>query len=154
MTITTHTAVGAAIGYSVGSPLLGFVLGFILHFLLDMIPHGDSKISSDLRVRKIHKKTAIAYGSIDAIVAIFLLLVLMNDPAHPNSLIFTASIAGSILPDLLVGLNDITNFKYLKKFNKMHFFFHDYFVIRYRDVKLHYSLIAQAGFIAILLNIT
>lgn len=153
MTITTHTAVGAIIGYSVGNPLLGFMIGMMSHFLLDMIPHGDSKISDKLRIHK-KKKGPIAYGTIDSILAIFLILTLVGNPNYDHGTAFTAGIVGSILPDLLVGLFEITKSRYLKWFYKLHFFFHDYFVANHKDIKLHYSIMTQAAFVVIFLNLT
>ena len=65
---------------------------------------------------------------------------------------FIAAVAGSVLPDLLVGLADATKWPSLKRFAKFHFFFHDFFSRKHGDVKLKYALAGQAGFIVILMN--
>ncbi|MBU1126117.1 hypothetical protein KJ758_00735 [Patescibacteria group bacterium] len=150
MTIATHTAVGTVIGLSVGNPLLGFVIGFISHYLLDLIPHGDGKISDQLRVFK-KKKMPITYGTIDAITSIFLLLIILNISPEAHTKVFSAAVAGSILPDLLTGLYDLTKVRFLRVFYRLHFFFHDYFIKRWHDVNLSYSLIIQVIFIVCVL---
>ncbi len=150
MTITSHTAVGTIIGLSVGNPILGFIIGFISHYLLDIIPHGDGKISDQLRVYK-KKKGPITYGSIDAIIAIFVLLIILNISPATHNQVFSAAVAGSILPDLLTGLYDLTKWRMLKGFYKIHFFFHDLVIKRWRDINLTYSLILQVIFVACVL---
>lgn len=152
MTLTTHSVIGAGIGVGLGNPVLGFILGFISHFMVDMIPHGDHYLSHELRVEK-KKKKAVTYGSVDAMIAIMTLMFLFNVVDYNSKTVFTAAIAGSIAPDLLVGIHDLTKSKYLRWFNTLHFFFHDFFVHKYGDVKLRYALAGQAGFIVILLNI-
>lgn len=153
MTISTHTAIGAAIGFSVGNPILGFILGFLSHFIVDMIPHGDSDMSDQLRVKKVNIKRIIAYGTVDAITALILIVILFNAVPSEITTVLGATIVGSILPDLLVGIYDLTKSKYLTWFNRLHFFFHDYFVIKYKDVKLRYSLLSQIAFIAIVFQV-
>ena len=153
MTITTHAAIGAAIGFNVGSPILGFILGVASHFLVDMIPHGDSALLKQLRAGK-KIRGPIAYGTVDSLIALMLILVLSNIDVYTSTLAFTAAIAGSILPDLLSGFYDLTKSKYLLWFNKLHFFFHDYFLKRYKDVKLSYSLVVQTVFIITLIQYT
>ncbi|HAL50020.1 MAG: hypothetical protein UU40_C0010G0015 [Candidatus Uhrbacteria bacterium GW2011_GWD2_41_121] len=151
MTLSTHTAIGAVIGVSVGNPLLGFIIGFTSHFIIDMIPHGDSHISKNLRVHK-KKKGAFAYGTIDSIIAVYLALILMHVVRGTSELAFTAAIAGSIMPDLLVGLHDLTKSKFLKPINDLHFYFHDFFIDRYHDIKLPTALFAQIILIALIMT--
>ncbi|MCH8049122.1 hypothetical protein IH979_00170 [Patescibacteria group bacterium] len=152
MTLATHTAIGAGIGFSVGNPALGFVLGFASHLLVDMIPHGDSELAKKLRVHK-KKKLPMTLITIDAIAALFITMLFFNIDGSPSNLALTAAIAGSVLPDLLIGIYDVTKTKYLRWFNRLHFFFHDFILIRHKDVKLGYSLIGQAGLIALLFNL-
>ncbi|MFH1631860.1 MAG: hypothetical protein ABIA47_02435 [bacterium] len=151
MTITTHTAIGAVIGFSVGTPLLGFALGIASHLLVDMIPHGDAFISEQFRVHK-KKKTAVRYGSIDSLIAMMLALFIFNLDHTTSTMAVSAAIAGSVLPDLLVGMFDVTKSKYLKKVNGLHWFFHDFFVTRYKDVKLRHGLILQVGIVVALVS--
>ncbi len=150
MTITTHTAIGAAIGFSLGHPALGFALGMISHLAVDMIPHGDMKFAEQFKNKR--RKAAVAYAGIDAAVAILLLLTLFNVGGYTDKLTFSASIAGSIMPDLLVSLYFATKTRWLKWFVKLHFFFHDFFLKRYGDVRLSYALTFQAAFIFLILR--
>ncbi|MFH1356800.1 MAG: hypothetical protein ABII18_06665 [bacterium] len=150
MTLSTHTAIGALIGLSMGNPIAGFLLGVTSHFLLDMIPHGDTKISTNLRVHK-KKKGAFTYGTIDAVIAVYLVLIFSNIPNEATEYAFSMAIIGSILPDLLVGLYDITKSPLLKPINDLHFFFHDFFVKNHGDIKLPTALFIQAIFILLII---
>ena len=154
MTTTTHTAIGTVIGLYILNPVLGFTIGLASHFLVDMIPHGDGDMRSE-EERKLDKKNkgVFLYGTLDVLVAFFLLLVLVNVRDPEFILPLTMAIAGSVLPDFLVGLHDATKWRVLDKVVEIHWFFHDFFIKRYKDIKLSYSLAGQAVFIAILLNI-
>src|SRR3989339_696868 len=112
MTLTAHAAMGAVIGEAVGNPLLGFIIAIAVHFLVDIIPHGDSFISDNYRVLKRRRKQAVAYVTTDAACAILFVLFIVN--VRDVTLIRSISmgIIGSILPDLLVGLYDVTKFRY------------------------------------------
>lgn len=141
---------GAVIGEAVGNPLLGFIIAIAVHFLVDIIPHGDNFISNNFRVLKRRRKLAVAYVSLDAIAAILFVLFIVN--VRDVALIrpISMGIVGSILPDLLVGLYDITKSKYLRWIYKLHFVFHDILINRYGDVPLRYSLAAQMILVLIL----
>lgn len=151
MTITTHTAIGATLGGFVGGPVVGFVAGMLSHFLVDMIPHGDTKLAAQYRSKQ-SKKTAVAYVTIDGIVAIFVLLVFINLIDFDSRLIFTTTVAGSVLPDILVGLHDLTKSVRLRSFVKLHFFFHNFFTKKYGDIRLAPALIGQTIFILLLVR--
>lgn len=150
MTLTTHTAIGAAIGATVGNPFLGFLFGFISHFLVDMIPHGDSKMSATWKSMK-KKRGPVAYATFDAVIAIYLILTLSNLIVSQQILTFSLAIAGSLLPDILIGLHDLTRWKFLKPFFKFHFFFHDFFTKKHGDIKLTYALAGQLAVIVFVL---
>lgn len=150
MTLTTHATLGAVIGHAVGNPVIAFVGGFISHFLIDMIPHGDTGISDNFRVHKRRQKQAVAYVAVDAIVAVFFVLLLANTRDIDSMRTFTWGIVGGVLPDLIVGLYEVTKTPLLRWFNIMHFFFHDYFVKRRGEVPLYYALLAQVVLIAYL----
>ncbi|MCR4312507.1 MAG: hypothetical protein NUV56_04465 [Candidatus Uhrbacteria bacterium] len=152
MTLTTHAAIGAFIGSFVSDPVIGFMAGATSHFLVDMIPHGDNQLADLFRVYK-RRKLAVTYVMIDAIIAILFLLVMFSARSGDMNTAFSAAIAGSILPDLLVGLSDATQWKPLKRFSKFHFYFHDFFSRKHGDVKLKYALVGQVGFIIVLLNL-
>ena len=151
MTLTTHAAIGAALGAVIGNPLIGFTLGLISHFLVDMIPHGDNNIADTYRVKK-NKRLGVAYITVDAAIAIIMLMSLVSGRPHTTSNIaFSAAVIGSILPDLLVGIGEIYKHRVLKSFFNIHFFFHDFFSRKYGDAKLSHALIAQAIFVGLII---
>lgn len=150
MTLTTHATLGAVIGHAVGNPLAAFVFGFISHFLIDMIPHGDTGLSDNFRVHKRKRKRAVAYVIVDAVIALFFVLLLANTRDIESVRTFSWGIVGGVLPDLLVGLYEITKTPLLRWFNTLHFYFHDFFVRKKGDVPLYYALMAQIVLIAYL----
>jgi hypothetical protein len=151
MTITTHTAIAVAIGSVVGSPLLGFILGLVSHYAVDMIPHGDMHLrEQDHGVNKQHENAGYLLVVIDVLLGITLLITLSR--LLPNELTqspaYIATIFGSVLPDALVGLNDLVKSSLGKAHAKMHFFFHDFFCRKHGDARLRNSLLVQAMFVA------
>ena len=150
MTLTTHTAIGAALGSVIGNPVLGFLAGFISHFLVDMIPHGDSKMAESWRFMK-KKRGPVAYATFDAVIAVYLILTLSNLIAPEQLFAFSLAVAGSLLPDILIGLHDLTRWRWLKPFFKFHFFFHDFFTKKHGDIKLTYALAGQLAVIMFVL---
>lgn len=150
MTLTTHATLGAVVGHAVGNPVLAFFGGFLSHLLIDMVPHGDSGMSDNFRVHKTRQARAVAYVMVDAIVAILFVLVIANSKDIGYVRTFTWGIIGGVLPDLLVGVYEITKTPLLKWFNHVHFFFHDFFLKRRGDVPLYYALLAQVVLIAYL----
>lgn len=150
MTLTTHAVIGAVIGQAVGTPFWAFIFGFISHFLVDMIPHGDTGISDNFRVHKRKRKRAVAYVVIDAVIGLFFVLILANTRDLESIRTFSWGIVGSVLPDLIVGLFEVTKAPMLRWFIKLHFFFHDYFTHKKGDVPLYYAIMAQIVLIAYL----
>lgn len=150
MTLTTHATLGAVLAKVTGNPLLAFILGLVSHFIVDMIPHGDTGISDNFRIHKRRRKRAVAYVAVDAVIAILFVLLIANNRDIQSVRTFTWGIIGGVLPDLLVGLYDLTKSPLLRWFYKMHFFFHDFFVKRKGEVPLYYALMAQVVLIAYL----
>ncbi|HRH31848.1 MAG TPA: hypothetical protein PLK06_00830 [bacterium] len=150
MTTTTHTAIGTLVGTAVGNPLLGFILGLSSHYLVDMIPHGDMFMREpDNLVNKVTEKLAHVFVITDVALGLTLLTILGH--FLPNevtrSSVYIASIFGSILPDLMVGINDLVKTALGRKHTQVHFFFHDFFCRKHGDPKLRYALAAQALFV-------
>lgn len=153
MTVSTHMAVGASIGLIIQNPILGFSLGFISHILLDIIPHGDSKMAERLKVHG-QKVVPYTYGVLDYISSYYILLAFLNIATINNMFAFTAAIAGSLLPDLLVVVHEASRGRLFKKFNDFHFLFHDMLVKKTGDIKLFYGISYQAIIIFTLLQIS
>lgn len=150
MLLVTHATAGAVIGQFTGNPVLAFCVALVVHFLMDMIPHGDVGISDNFRVYKRKRKQAVAYAVVDGVATVLFVLFLFNARDILSLQNFTWGIAGSVLPDLMVGLYDLTKVKFLKWFSDLHFFFHDIFVRRKGDVPLYYAILAQIVLIAYL----
>lgn len=150
MTTTTHTAIGVLIGTSVGNPVLGFALGVLSHYLIDIIPHGDMHMrDSNNLVNKKNERMSHVFVITDVAIGITLLNILgtvLPDDAT-RSTVYAVSIFGSILPDLLVGINDLAKSTLGRKHTHFHFMFHDFICRKHGDVKLRYSLATQAAFI-------
>ena len=150
MTLTTHATLGAVIGGATGNPVLAFIFGFISHFLIDMIPHGDTGMSDNFRIHKCKQKRAVAYVLVDGVIALLFVLMLANTRDIDSMRTFTWGIVGGVLPDLIVGLYEITKSPLLRGFTRMHFYFHDMIVRKKGDVPLYYALMAQVVLIAYL----
>lgn len=150
MMLTTHTAIGATIGFSLGNPILGFLLGLLSHLLVDMIPHGDSDLLEE-HYNNPSNKLPITRLTLDAIFALLLILLVVNLPGYTSLLALSATLAGSIFPDLLNGIYELTRSNLLGKFHKVHFFFHDFFVKKYGDIKLLYGFLGESVLITLLL---
>lgn len=150
MTTTTHTAIGVLIGTAVGNPILGFGLGFISHYLVDIIPHGDMHMrDSNNLVNKKNERQSHVFVIIDVALGITLLNILgtvLSDDVT-RSTVYAASIFGSVLPDAMVGVNDLVKSKLGRLHTRFHFHFHDLLCRKHGDSKLRYSLAAQAIFI-------
>jgi hypothetical protein len=150
MTLTTHATIGAVIGTATGNPLLAFVLSFASHFLVDIIPHGDTGMIDNFFVLKKNKRQAIAYSVVDGVIAIFFVLLLANLKDINSVGLYTWGIVGAVLPDLLVGLNEIVHHSWLRQFTKVHFYFHNLLVRRRGDVSLRFAILAQMVIILLL----
>lgn len=135
MFITTHATIGALVGAAVPSRALAFALGFLSHFLVDMIPHGDEGMldgyKSGSKVRR-----AIAYVMIDSIVAVYVTMLLISNASAEMATFVKWGIIGSILPDLLVGVYEITKVKpFFRKFTAWHHKIHHHLIGKYRKGK-------------------
>jgi hypothetical protein len=123
MFLTTHSSIGIAIATKVVNPWLAFIMAFIIHYLFDAIPHGDESIF-DTKTKKHRYKNIVKSLIIDLIiVSVYILFIMTKIPLNP--IIIFAAVLGSILPDVLWGLYDITQIKILSPFAKLHSFFHN-----------------------------
>lgn len=151
MFLSTHATVGALISTITESAPLAFFLGVVSHFLIDMIPHGDTHLHKNYkngeRVRR-----AIAYVVIDAIVMVGVVLWLTMAVRLGTPRAQMAGIIGGLLPDALVGLGEIWHTRWLSSFTRFHFFFHNYFVHRRRDLAFRYGVTMQMIILGALLT--
>lgn len=163
MFLAVHAAVGALAGNAVDSPTMAFSLGFISHFFVDMIPHGDLHMYDGYKSGK--KVTrAIMYVAADALVTIVLIALFFTqkDFFHPVTAGF--GIVGGLLPDLLVGLVEITKPKQRNWLSRKMAWFHGFHMRVHcllikkskrfeRDIPFRYGLLLQAIVLAVLVKI-
>jgi hypothetical protein len=152
MFITTHAAIGALLAEAVPNhPVAAFCLGVASHFLSDIIPHGDSHLYkgfvSGTKVRR-----ALAYVTIDGVIALFFSLFLLNTKLVDNQLATTWGIVGGVLPDLMVGVYEVTRFRALRLFHRFHFFFHNMISAKHGDLSFPAGFSMQLIFLAALIT--
>lgn len=150
MFITTHALIGALIGEQfANTPFLAFGLGLVSHFVADIIPHGDSGLYKDY-TSGVKMKRAIAYVTLDGLVAILLVLSLFNTGLNAQRVGITAGILGSVLPDLLVAVYQLFRLKVLEPVSRFHFFFHTRITDKKGDIPFGAGVALQV-FLTILL---
>lgn len=150
MFITTHAAMGALVGELLPThPFLAFVVSAALHFVVDAIPHGDTHlykgfIAGDKVTR------AVAFTVVDGVLALLAVLAFFAwremGPRGPVAL----GIAGGVLPDLLVGIYEVTRVRWLRWFHRFHFFFHNFVTSRYKDLSLPVGITMELSILAAL----
>jgi hypothetical protein len=150
MFLTLHAAVGALIGEEVSSPTLAFVLGFIFHFVLDLIPHGDEDLvkgyQDGARIKRM-----VSVATVDAIVMAILFFIFYSQDFFFQPKVVIWGITGSIFPDFLIGVHEITKIKILDKFHDLHYFAHNFFFERFhlsftKGLIVQLSIIIAIGF--------
>lgn len=113
-------------GEYINNSFLAFLAGFASHFLLDIIPHGDQgmleKVKRGSGIRKV-----LALTTIDNTILIIFISLLYNNKICIYHGAASFAIIGSILPDLIIGLNAIVK-------NRIVQFFYDF------HKSLHYAL--------------
>lgn len=153
MFVATHVAAGALIGHALPNQYAAiFVLSFISHFVLDVIPHGDRHHVQDywLGERK-NLKEAYRHVISDSAFAIILTATLLGFVVGDRASV-AYGIIGSVLPDAIVGLSEVWNNKFFKKFTKFHFKIHNKFIHDWL-VRPIPGMIGQIALTALMLSI-
>ena len=95
---TPHVALGVAIAVAIPNPLISIPLAFVSHFMLDMVPHWNPHINTEMKkYGKLTNPTFFIIG-VDLTLALILTIVV----AKSNPYIYLASFM-SILPDIAEG---------------------------------------------------
>ena len=98
---TPHVALGAAIATAIPNPLISIPLAFASHFILDMTPHWNPHLNTEIKqYGKLTNKTLLIIG-IDLACALVLTGFLYKT-GNNNPNIILGAFAG-ILPDLVEG---------------------------------------------------
>jgi hypothetical protein len=140
MFLTVHAASGILIGQYTDNVWLAFILGIISHLLLDIIPHGDENLVKDQRRKYWMAKYAVI-SAIDTFLVVFMTYLLWQNNYIKLTPAAIAALFGSLLPDYIWGLSEITHSKSLKYLSQKIFaWFHDLLNIR---LKLASGLLIQ-----------
>jgi hypothetical protein len=120
MFLTVHSAIGVAAteAFGVSNPAAAFVLGWALHYIGDAIPHGDERIgdwvlNSDRQVRR-----AVPFFAGDFMVMTAAFLAYSSTTGFHWHLV--AAVAGSILPDVLFGMEMVFRRKVFGPLTDLH----------------------------------
>lgn len=162
MFLAVHAAVGAIAGNAVKTPETAFLLGFVSHFFLDMIPHGDEAMLEGYQSGRARKR-ALLYVTVDGLVTIALIAFFFWRSDFFNPGFVAMGITGGVLPDLLVGIAQISKpsgrrwvGRQLRRFQGFHVRNH-HFLIAYlrggKDIPLRYGLAIQLVSLAVLVKI-
>lgn len=161
MFLAVHAAVGALAGNAVKTPEAAFLLSFVSHFFLDMIPHGDEAMLAGYQSGRA-KRRAMLYVTIDAAATILLVAFFFwrTDFFHPGFV--AVGILGGILPDLLVGIAEISRpsgrrwmGRQLRRFQGFHVRNHHFLIGHLRnsrDIPLKYGLAIQLVSLAVFIK--
>ena len=111
MFLTVHASAGIYIGTVITNPWLAFILAIISHLILDAVPHGDENIGKETdKKKKIIKLSIIAF--VDTLGVVILYYFLTSYFITPSPAIILG-IIGSIMPDYLWGVYELTKNKIL-----------------------------------------
>jgi len=154
MFLLIHSTAGMILGQAVQKPVWSFIVGFVTHFIFDIIPHGDSGVYTKYKNGEM-KKRAVAIVTVDAVLTILWVLWSMEAFTGDIRRSVTAGIAGSVLPDLLVGLSEAFKKRNsLQKFQRFHIRIHNLIVEKiHRDWPWIMGVAFQATVLLILIKL-
>lgn len=98
---TPHVALGAAIAVAVPNPLISIPLAIASHFLLDMTPHWNPHLNTEMKKYGKLTNTTLSVIGLDLACAVILTGLLYKLGGN-NSNILMGAFAG-ILPDVVEG---------------------------------------------------
>lgn len=150
MFTVTHAAIGALIGKAMPNhPVAAFFLAYGAHFATDLVPHGDTGLYKGF-VSGTTVKKAVLYIGIDAVATVIFLFFILKSLFAGQYLAVMLGILGGILPDVLVGIYEATKISWLKRFHRMHFFFHNMVSGRIGDLSLGTGFVFEVVVLAAL----
>jgi hypothetical protein len=110
---TPHALVGAAIATKIPNPVVSLPLAFASHFVLDMVPHWNPHLNTELKkygkVTKYSTIIVIADVTLSLVLGTFIATNFSTDSTHMVS-IFLGAFAG-VLPDVVEGPYFFFNWK-------------------------------------------
>ena len=102
---TPHVALGAVIAKAIPNPLISIPLSFVSHFFLDMTPHWNPHLNTELKQKgKLSKQTLLIIG-LDLASTILLTGYFANKSVPDTKLVTNIVLCSlaSILPDVVEG---------------------------------------------------
>jgi len=141
MFLTVHSAVGvtAVTALGIHNPAAAFALGLVLHYLGDAVPHGDEPIGEWVKDGRSPVLRAMPFFVGDFLLMSVLFALVSSAGGLQWHLV--AAIAGSILPDVLFGVEIVFKRRLFGFLSELHDLAHTAFGIR---LPLHFGLPLQA----------
>ena len=102
---TPHVAVGAAIATKIPNPLISIPLAFCSHFILEMIPHWNPHLNTEIKKNgKLSNKT-LKVISLDVFLSIFVggFFAYRALPNTTHAITILLASFASVVPDLIEG---------------------------------------------------
>lgn len=127
MYLAVHAAVGAAAAATTNDPLVAFGIGWLSHYLVDAVPHGDER-AGEWTKRGHEVKRYMLLAGIDGLILSAILAVQMSRHGIDPALL--AAIGGSVLPDVMWGMEKVFKRKMFGPLHRLHSSAHNYLRIR------------------------
>jgi len=99
MFLSTHALAGIIISQHVHNLPVAFGLGLLSHYVLDMIPHGDERLSDWVK-QKLIRRFALTFLTDMAFLALFIFTVHVQGE-WPQRNIALAAMVGAVVPDVI-----------------------------------------------------
>src|SRR5260221_7416072 len=99
---TPHAVVGAAIATAIPNPFIAIPLAFLSHFALDMTPHWNPHISTELKKygHITNNSKMIIYGDV-VLAGVLTGIIALQAPNAMQSITVMSSAFAGILPDVI-----------------------------------------------------
>ncbi|KPJ85169.1 hypothetical protein AMJ57_04075 [Parcubacteria bacterium SG8_24] len=126
MFLVGHTAIGLAVASVTASPVGAFVLGLASHYAADAIPHGDEFVGRWAK-RGNEPGRVAAVAALDGLIAMSIVLAFL--PRAGQLSVVAAAVVGAVLPDVLWGLELLSDRRMLRGLGRFHKWIHNHFRI-------------------------
>ena len=134
-----HAAVGMTLAAGTNDPSLAFGIGWLSHYLADFFPHGDEAVGEWTRKGSEVKRLLIVLAP----DALLVLAAFAWFTSHRGFSVAAAAAAiGSLVPDVLWGLEKVFKRKLFWRHDAFHGKNHNFFHVR---MPLWFGLILQAS---------
>ena len=135
MILASHIIISGLLGATTQNYFLAAVFGFVSHYIIDAIPHWDSYLSPEFKIRAEIKDGSfikekffwkeISKIAIDILIGLILLFIFLQNLNFVSIIAVFISVFFSVLPDALQFLYWITKWQSLKWNIDLHDFIHN-----------------------------